>query len=149
MQPQTLLDLLSSAATTHGESGLFIYPPGNVETLRYVGYPELLRKARRNTLLLIRKESLQPGPIVLIHLKNHLDGIEWFWSVLLAGCIPATSTPFSNDINQRRKHIFQINTLLQSSLCLTWEDYITEFAGQDVRNICTVESFVSRRCTLS
>ena len=140
MLTQRLSELLELTALEHPSKGLIIYPPGNVEVEHCVTYPELLRRAQRNAKRLLQKQMTPPGSVILVHFRDHLDNIEWFWSVLIAGCVPAVSTPFNNHIDQRKKHISHLNTLLNGPLCITRHKLLSDFTGQETLTVCTVES---------
>ncbi|MCJ1350649.1 MAG: hypothetical protein MMC33_000630 [Icmadophila ericetorum] len=145
MQLYNLLQLLELAAAKHGQKGLLVYPPGDVENTRQITYIDLLRTARRNSRLLQGVKGLTPGSVVLLHFNNHLDNIEWFWAALFAGYTPAISTPFTNNLEQRKKHIGHLNTLLERPLCITRQESLAEFADQDVLRVTTVETIISAK----
>ncbi|MCJ1311795.1 hypothetical protein MMC25_005468 [Agyrium rufum] len=148
VQHDSIVQLLHIAALEHGDRGLFVYPSGEVENSRFMGYPELLHKAQHNASRLLQAYDLSRDSVILLHFKNHLDNIEWFWSVLLAGCVPAISTPFTNGVNQRRKHQLHLHDLLQDPICLTREELLSEFMD-DVLTVRTIEETLSANDLLS
>ena len=77
---------------------------------------------------------------MLIHFDQHLESLEWFWAVVVAGYVPAVSTPFVNDLDQRRKHLVHLNSLLKRPVVLTNRRLAPEFLGLDELRISTVES---------
>ena len=139
MQLQNILELLETAASEYRENGITIYPPGLIEDPIHVSYPELLQKAHENSLLLQQVNDLAPNSILLLHFNSHLDNIEWFWGALLAGHIPAMSTPFTNNIDQRRAHLQHLYTLLENPLCITRQNLIDEFRSHKDLRVSTVE----------
>ena len=145
MQLHNLLELLELAAANHGEKGLLVYSPGNIENVHQTTYVDLLRTARRNSRLLQGVKGLSPGSVILLHFDNHLDNIEWFWAALCAGFTPAISTPFTNNLEQRKKHISHLNTLLERPLCITRQDSLADFVDQNVLRVTTVETIVSAK----
>jgi acyl-CoA synthetase (AMP-forming)/AMP-acid ligase II len=141
MHPQTVWQLLQVAAHKFGENGISVYSPNKLEKHDFLRYSDLLVKAQQNSLLFRQIPGFQPGSIILIHFKNHLDNIEWFWSAIAAGCIPAMSTAFTNSAEGRVKHILHLNKLLEEPLCLTRQGHLQDFAGQNELQIQTIESF--------
>ena len=139
----SLHEVIRSAADKHGNKELILYLPGNYENEYRITYSELLQRAKKNSNLLRQIEGLLPDAVVLIHFKDHLDNIEWFWSILMAGYIPTISTPFSHNNDQRVKHILHLNNLLNHPVCITRHNLLPEFAGQDVLKLQTIESFES------
>ena len=142
MPIQTVLDIIYAAATTQ-DKGLIVYAPGDVKHGEYISYRELLRRACHNSYLLQRTATLSTGSIVLIHFRNHIDNIEWFWSTILAGYLPTISTPFTHDNNQRKRHVVHLKNLLEDPLCLTRQSLLSEFDGHSDLKICTVEELNS------
>ena len=99
--PVNLYQLLEQAASDTANRGLSFCAPGNVESIdKRITYRSLRTIAHNNAALLPRMKS-EDSPVVLLHFDNHRDGIEWFWSVVVAGYTPAISTPFSSDLGQR------------------------------------------------
>ena len=132
--------LLESAADKYPTRYIIAYPLGNTDEGRKVNYSELRAKARSNALLLGTTHGFQKGRMVLLHFKDHLDNIVWFWSSLYAGCVPVMSTPFTDNLEQREKHIRYLHTLLKDPLCLTRSDLLVDFSGKDALNPTTIES---------
>ncbi len=104
MAVKILHDLLEFAAETQSQRGLILYSSGNVNVPCGISYDQLRVLAIRNAQLLCRIHGLTKGSVILLHFDNHLDSIIWVWSVLYSGCLPAMSTPFSKDPQQRLKH---------------------------------------------
>ncbi|KUJ12592.1 putative non-ribosomal peptide synthase-like protein [Mollisia scopiformis] len=122
MAPMNLEDVLRLAASEDEERGITIYPlgaPGNLK---------------------ISLPSFEARSIVLLHFTEHVDNIVWFWSVILAGGIPAMSPPISNIPSQRQKHLEHLFGLLDSPMCITRLALLDQFVGQDLLNPYTVES---------
>ena len=131
--PQNLYHLLQAAAEGNGNS-IIIYPPGlNPNTRVQWTYADLLQSAQAKAKLLTRLRSIEPCTIVLLHFDQHCESIQWFWASVIAGYLPATSTPFVQDFNARRKHISHLNKLLQQPLVLTTKRLLSEFA--DIANV--------------
>ena len=132
--------LLESTVDRHGARYIIAYPLGNTDTGRQIKYSELRDQARSNALLLGTIHGFRKGRIILLHFRDHFDNIVWFWSALYADCVPVMSTPFTDNLEQRGKHIRHLHTLLKDPLCLTRSDLLVEFSGQDTLNPATIES---------
>lgn len=50
------------------------------------------------------------------------------------------STPFTNNIEQRKKHIEHLHSVLQDPLCLTREELLPEFESQNVLRLHTIDN---------
>jgi acyl-CoA synthetase (AMP-forming)/AMP-acid ligase II/thioesterase domain-containing protein len=137
---QTLQNLLESRAET-SPGKIISYPLGNTRAQRVMTYSELLQEARQRSDVLRSLENYQAGSVILLHLSDQLSGIIWFWSVLYAGCLPAMSTPFSNNAENRILHIKHLSEMLKNPLCLTSESLLEEqFAEQTFLQPITIES---------
>ena len=146
MAPSNLLELLEEAARHPAESGITFYAPGNAtEVSKRLTYHDLLRSARENALLIRQIPHITPKTKFLLHFDNNLDGIELFWSIIVAGFVPAISTPFTNDTEQRRKHLSHLQTLLDQPVIITRQHLQSEFAcSQEKLNIWSIEKIQSQ-----
>ena len=146
-QPGNLYQLLEQAAADPANHGISFYFPGNADTIaKRITYSTLLRTAQANAALLPRVRN-EEHSVVLLHFDNHLDGIEWFWTVVAAGYTPAISTPFTNDLEQREKHILHLKTLLKNPVFLTTEKLVPEFLGVKDLKLETIETIRGRKRT--
>lgn len=143
--PTNLYQLLEQAAADPAGHGISVYPPGNTRTGKRVTYAGLLELAKANTSLLPPVDPCQKDQVVLLHFDNHFDNIEWFWSVLVAGYTPAISTPFTNDLEQRTKHIVHLKTLLKDPVFLTTERLVPDFLGVEGLRLESIESIKQRK----
>ena len=134
---ETLSDLLTRAALSDG--GLVFYPPNSSEGIN-IPYSELLETVKEKSKLLHGINGVSPSTIFFIHFSSHLENIEWFWAAILAGYLPAISTPFVNDLAQRRKHLAHIQTLLNHPIVLTSGNLVPEFLGNYGLKLQPVES---------
>ncbi|GIZ42207.1 hypothetical protein CKM354_000548500 [Cercospora kikuchii] len=125
---QTLFDLLRQSAESGIDAGIVAYPLHNTIEARRVTYSQLFSECRRRASLLARQRCFTRGGIILLHFNDHLDNIIWFWSVLLAGCTPALSSPLPNDLDQRRQHLDHLNKLFDAPICLTRQTTFSDFA---------------------
>lgn len=141
MQLHNLYLLLKEKAENYPDKGITFYSPGKINTAGYeLKYPALLRLAKENSYC-IHQMRLESNTIILLHFNTHLDNLVWFWSVICAGYIPALSTPFTSNIEQRQKHILHLHSVLDKPLCLTRRTLLPEFASQDVLRIQTIDDF--------
>lgn len=146
MALSNLLELLEEAARHPNESGMTFYSPGNVtEVSKRLTYNDLLRLARGNALLIRQMPHITSRTKFLLHFDNHLDGIEFFWSIVVAGLVPAISTPFTNDTEQRKKHLSHLQNLLERPVIITRQHLLSEFAGfRENLNVWTIEEIQSQ-----
>ncbi len=96
-----------------------------------LSYSELLTTAYEKAIEVITYLNIDENPVVLLHVNDHLQGIIWFWAIIVAGGIPCMSTPFSKDEKNRNKHIESLLELLSNPLIITTEELLPEFAGWD------------------
>ena len=145
MAIQNLKDLLKDAEDSHDPCGILAYPLGNTKSGQRVTYGELRSEAEHNAQLLCRIDGFAEGSVILLHLSDHLDAIVWFWSVLYAGCIPAMSTPFSNNPKQKDKHMLHLYTLLNDPICITRRSSLGEFDNQKLLRLHAIETLTSMK----
>ncbi|KAI4191316.1 MAG: hypothetical protein LQ348_003537 [Seirophora lacunosa] len=142
--PTNLSQLLEQAASDLAGHGVSVYLPGNMQTGKRVTYSGLLDLAKANASLLPHVDSSKGDRVVLLHFDNHFDNIEWFWSCLIAGYTPAISTPFTNDLEQRAKHITHLRTLLKDPVFLTTERLVPEFLNAQGLKLESIENIRKR-----
>ena len=140
MAVEVLQHLLNFAAESQCHRGLIAYLPGNVEAPVKITYKDLRLQATHNAQLLRSINGLSKSSVILLHFDNHLDNILWFWTVLYYGCLPAMSTPFSNDPKQREKHLSHLHTVLKDPVCITRQNLLTDFAGSKTLRLEVVET---------
>lgn len=124
-EPSNLYHVLEDAASSRSE--LLVYPPGDIETPSRLAYHDLFVSAKHKARLLHDFAAAADKPVVLLHFDNHLDTIEWLWAVVVAGFLPAISTPFVNDLGLRKKHLLHLNSTLHEPLMLTTTRLKPEF----------------------
>lgn len=79
MELSNLYLLLKATAKNYPNAGIIFYLPGKVDTVgKELKYQELLKRAQENAYY-IHQLGLEPGSIILLHFKNHIDNVEWFW----------------------------------------------------------------------
>ena len=142
-KPDNLYQLLQQAASDPADRGILYYSSGNVDKIAArTSYSELLSFAQRHAALLPPVNV--STSIILLHFDNHRDGIEWFWSAVAAGYTPVISTPFTNDLEQRKNHILHLQKLLKNPKILTTEKLVPDFLGIRTLDIETVEKVRNR-----
>ena len=125
-----IVDALRHAA--HTAEGIIAYSQTNAgETAvpRHLSYRELLEVAQENAGKL---SVSKPGAVVLVHFDNALESIIWYWSVLLAGGVPAVTSPamFSQNESDRQKHLAHLHNTFNGPLCLTRRSLLEPFEEQ-------------------
>ena len=142
---QDLRSILDIAAERYAARSIIVYSRGDSKIPQRLQYSELRTQALSNASLLRQNFRLRKGQLILLHFKNHLDNIVWLWSVLYAGCVPVMSTPFTENLEQREKHIQHLQILLQSPICITNTSSLGDFLGQDTLTPTAVENLVNTR----
>ena len=144
--PANLQQLLRRAAADPRDRGVSVYLPGKIDQdARRLTYRELLQLATNYAPYVQAASSYRPGTIFLLHFDNHFDGIVWFWSVVIAGHVPAVSTPLTNDTEQRRKHLLHLKRLFHDPVILTQRKLISDFAElRGDLNVQAIETLQSR-----
>ena len=140
MSAGTVQGILELAADSQAYRGIIVYPLGNTKVGKILGYAQLRSQAQSNAQLLRRIPGFSSGSVILIHFNEHLDNIVWFWAVVYAGCVPAMSTPFTNNPGHREKHILHLYNLLRDPICITRLDLLDQFGGHNVLRLHAVES---------
>ncbi|KNG80881.1 hypothetical protein ANOM_010721 [Aspergillus nomiae NRRL 13137] len=137
MSYRNLPHLLEAIASREPSRYIITYHLGNTHTPVVYSYSDLLRLAKKAAGALRSIYHVIPGSVVLLHFNNHWDSILWFWATLMAGCIPAMSTPFSNNPETRLRHLEHLSATLKNPKCLTTASLVAEFAGQEcITPIC-------------
>ncbi|PGH18528.1 hypothetical protein AJ79_00305 [Helicocarpus griseus UAMH5409] len=113
--------------------------PSKVVTTRQLWY-----HAHENAKLIHGIHHVSQNTVVLIHFDNHEQNLIWLWSTLVGGYLPTMSPAFVNDLNQRRKHILHLKSLLNEPLILTSDRLVHEFLDIEGLRIVTVESLVNQ-----
>ena len=148
MSPLTIQDLLATTAENHPSKGCMFYSLGETQSGWSLSYGELLSRALHNSRLLRQLGNFSPGSVILIHLEDQSDAITWFWSTVLAGAVPAVSTPLTNVLDQREQHVRHLHEMLQNPICITRESLLDQFTQPFVLNIKTIEDICrSKRLT--
>ncbi|USW53621.1 Putative AMP-dependent synthetase/ligase, thioesterase, phosphopantetheine binding ACP [Septoria linicola] len=114
----TLYCMLRQAAQSEQDTGIMSYPSSDVLQPRKTTYANLLDQCSKNASILQKEHGVKSNDVVLLHFDDHFDNIVWFWSVLLAGGVPALSSPLPNDMDQRRQHLEHLSTLFDDPICL-------------------------------
>ena len=141
----TLLDLCAAR-----QAGITTYARGERSKPAYLSYSELRALATQKAESLRRNKGIVPGKIVLIHFQSHLENIIWFWASILAGCVPALSTPLVNNSEGRLSHFKHLHRLLLDPIVITRQELVgSDFAENDIFRVVAVETVESMRCSSS
>lgn len=129
-QHDNLISLLSERTQSNPQRSFTFYGTGHIKgSPSSIRYPEFLALVA-DTASQIYQLDVKPGSIFLLHFNDHLDNLLYFWAVTYAGHIPAMSTPFSNNLDQRRAHIIHLFNHLEDPVCLTRQSLLSEFSCQ-------------------
>ncbi|CCC14582.1 hypothetical protein SMACR_09570 [Sordaria macrospora] len=127
--PKNVFDVLLQAAQDTPDKGLSIYPKGQTQAPPHrITYLQLLHEAIALSRLVRGIPGTGPETIVLLHLDDHQDNVLWFWATVAAGLVPAMSTPFTNDLEQRRKHLAHLKEMLKNPIVITRRRLAPDFA---------------------
>ncbi|TLD30936.1 hypothetical protein PspLS_01948 [Pyricularia sp. CBS 133598] len=118
---------------------LIFYPHRDTTDFITISYRQLYVQAKQNAAVIRSLDKFREDHPILIHLDKQWDTILWCWSVMLAGCLPVISTPFSRVEEHRQKHIQGLSALLQSPLCITSAESLLLFDGEFHMHLHTVE----------
>jgi acyl-CoA synthetase (AMP-forming)/AMP-acid ligase II/thioesterase domain-containing protein len=135
--PPRLEALLDKAA--EGQTGIIFYKSGNVAP-EFLSYRQLRTEAALKASCLQRLDGFVPGQIILVHFRSHRENILWFWASILAGCIPAMSTPLVNNREGRISHLAHLHQLLLDPIIITSQELLgTDFAENTLLRCVAVE----------
>lgn len=122
----------------HTSPGLTFYPSGDSTPKITLTYGEFSSLARGYSSHLRQAKDFSPGKVVLLYSDNHFDNIVWFWATIYAGGIPAPSTSFSNNSDQREKQIAHLRSQLCEPIFLTQEGLLDQFPNDKNLNVITI-----------
>ncbi|KAI4179200.1 MAG: hypothetical protein L6R41_007983, partial [Letrouitia leprolyta] len=134
--------LLDRAAAT--EAGITTYLSTERLKPTSISYKELRALAASKANLLQRHTRIRSGRIILIHFHDHLETIIWFWAAVVAGCVPALSTPLVRNSQGRLAHFQHLHRLLQNPTVLTNAQLAnSDFVDNDILQVIAVEDVES------
>ncbi|KAJ5733431.1 Thioesterase [Penicillium malachiteum] len=139
----SILSLLNQSAAS--SAGILAYATGSQidDSLVNVSYRQLLDTATEKATWLRAQEGFLPGGITLVHFKSHLDNLIWFWASVLAGSVPAMSTPLVNTTEGRRAHFKHLWNILDNPLVVTNRDLLSsDFALNELLRVIAVNENV-------
>ena len=140
----TNLPQLLEYAARNPKLNCILYRSGYTAVPEIAPYKQLLGLARENSKLLSSEHGFRPGRVVLLHFHDPFDSILWFWSVVLAGGLPAMSTPLPKVSGDRISHIRHLWSLLEQPQCLTREALKVDFEGQKEMTPISIEDLVAK-----
>jgi len=136
----SLSQLLQRAAESPQERGIQVHGAGQLSEVTSISYRDLFDVASQNRAFVEETAGGRRDAVFLLHLDSHVDGIIWFWSVVVAGYTPALSPPFVNNSEQHRKHLTHLKTLLRDPIVLTTSKLVSSFTNNiQPERICAVD----------
>ncbi|KAL9085617.1 MAG: hypothetical protein Q9165_007517 [Trypethelium subeluteriae] len=135
-----IVQILGLSAAT--EAGLTIYDISPHKQPIALSYRQLQALALQKAKALRRHNNdVKEGQIVLVHFRSYWENIVWFWAVVLAGCIPAMSTPLHHQREGRISHFSHVYRMLLDPIVLTNQELAdSDFGDNDVLRILVVEA---------
>ncbi|KAL2059922.1 hypothetical protein VTL71DRAFT_10077 [Oculimacula yallundae] len=123
-----LLQLLKATAESIIPNGLIVHSSSTIDDLvTKINYAQLYEQAILRANKLQVTKQLCDNPVVLLHVDDRLDGISWFWAIVVAGGVPCLSTPFPRDLDRCGRHIRSLQKILRLPLIITTDALKTEF----------------------
>jgi hypothetical protein len=90
----------TASTGTSTSTGIDIHSHGNLDEIHHLSYADLFHAALRNgDIIRPAMTERRPDAVVLLHLNSRMDGIVWFWSVVLAGYTPTLSPSFVRNVD--------------------------------------------------
>ena len=130
--------LLDECAT--GRAGIILYSEEEAPP-EYLSYHELRHEALLKAQYLQHRHGVGPGRIVVVHFQNHRANIVWFWASILAGGVPAMSTPLVNDREGRKSHLAHLQALLLDPIVITTQELMNgDFAENALLHVVAVDA---------
>lgn len=122
-----------------GDAGIILYTTEHTSPER-LSYRELRNEASHKARCLRNYDGVVPGRIILVHFHTHRENMVWFWASILAGCVPAMSTPFVNNREGRISHLAHLHRLLLDPVVVTSEKLLAaDFAENTLLRCVTAE----------
>ncbi len=132
-----LAQLLYRAARSR--AGITIYSEWEETSCKHVTYKELLGAALNKASLIKSIPNIRHGKVILLHFSSFEENVLWFWAVVLAGFLPAVSTPVPADLERRRIHVAHIREMLQQPIVLTSKHLKGEFENVQHNDLYAVD----------
>lgn len=127
--PSILPQILERAAKS--SSGITLYDGWEGKGCKHVSYQELLERSLERAKQVLSLPKARREIVVFIHFAPFRDNLEWFWAVVLAGLLPAVSTPLPADPIRRKVHLAHLRDTLKDPIILTSRDLAGDFEGVD------------------
>ena len=108
-------------------AGISIYSEWEETSCKHITYKELLDAALDKASLVKSIPNIGHEKVILLHFSSFEENVLWFWAVVLAGFLPAVSTPVPADLERRRIHLGHILEMLQQPIVLTSKQLKGEF----------------------
>ena len=140
-----MLSILEKAS--EAKRSITIYDQNDSAGCTSIGYDTLLATASEDVQLILGIIGMQQSKIVLLHFDNHRESIKWFWATVNAELLPAMSTPFTSDKNQREQHLHHLKRLLDDPIVLTSEEMASQYSEMQILHMNIVERLCKRSGT--
>ena len=132
-----LAQMLYRAARSR--AGISIYSEWKETSCKHITYKELLDAALDKASLIKSIPNMRHGKVILLHFSSFEENVLWFWAVVLAGILPAVSTPVPADLERRRIHLEHIRAMLQRPIVLTSKHLEGEFESVQNNDLYVVD----------
>ena len=132
-----LAQLLYRAARSH--AGITIYSEWEETSYKHITYKELVDAALNKASVIKSIPNIRHGKVILLHFSSFEENVLWFWAVVLAGFVPAISTPVPADPERRRIHLAHIRESLQQPIVLTSKHLKGEFENVQYNDLHAVD----------
>ncbi|KXG47448.1 Thioesterase [Penicillium griseofulvum] len=134
---RSLLDQVAALSV-----GIIAYSEGDRADPVKISYAELRKQALQRASWLQKLAEFRRGGVILVHFQYHLDNIIWFWATILAGSVPALSTPLVSTTEGRKAHFKHLHNMLQDPLLLSRQNLLADsFAENKILRTVAVEEF--------
>ena len=132
-----LAQMLYQAAGSR--AGISIYSEWEETSCKHTTYKELLDAALDKASLIKSIPNIRHGKVILLHFSSFEENVLWFWAVVLAGVLPAISTPVPADLERRRIHLGHSIEMLQQPIVLTSKHLKGEFESVQNNDLYAVD----------
>ena len=120
-------------------AGISIYSEWEKTSCKNITYKELLDAALDKASLIKSIPNIRHGKVILLHFSSFEENVLWFWAVVLAGFLPAVSTPVPADLERRLMHLRHIREMLQQPIVLTSKHLKAAFESVQYNDLYVVD----------
>ncbi|KAF2634135.1 putative polyketide synthase PksJ [Massarina eburnea CBS 473.64] len=138
LEPPRLEALLDHCSTL--DTGITFYTSETIFP-EHLPYRQLRNEAVLKANALRQYHVLIPGQIVLVHFKTHRENMVWFWASILAGYVPAMSTPLVNNVEGRVAHLEHLHRMLMDPVVVTSKELLeSDFADNTLLHCVSTDT---------